>query len=199
MSQVIEKMNYDEAFTLASEVKEILASYCERIEIAGSVRRKKREGIKDIEIVCQPKFEDISTNLTGEPMKINSLDEAIKGFLRITNFNFLLGEPDKAGKTAPYGPKYYRLKYRGEKLDLFAVLPPAQFGTVFLIRTGDADFSHAFVTRLWQFGLRSVDGHIVRGKETVPTPEESDAFKLCHMEYVEPENRTIEVFRKLEV
>ncbi|MDE1854395.1 MAG: hypothetical protein KGI38_11710, partial [Thaumarchaeota archaeon] len=66
-----------------------------------------------------------------------------------------------------------------------------------LIRTGPADFSHEFVMRLWDYGLRSKDGHIEDGQGKVfATPEESDAFKLCRLDYIEPSERTIEKLRR---
>ena len=46
-------MKYEEALKIAEEVKALLAPHCLRIEIAGSIRRKKPE-VKDIEIVAYP-------------------------------------------------------------------------------------------------------------------------------------------------
>ena len=34
-------MEYQKALSIAEKVKEILSPFCERIEIAGSIRRKK--------------------------------------------------------------------------------------------------------------------------------------------------------------
>ncbi len=47
-------MQLDKALEIAEKTKELLAPYCERIEIAGSIRRKKPE-VKDIELVAIPK------------------------------------------------------------------------------------------------------------------------------------------------
>ena len=43
----------ESATQTANRVVELLAPHCERIHIAGSIRRKK-ETVKDIEVVCQP-------------------------------------------------------------------------------------------------------------------------------------------------
>jgi DNA polymerase/3'-5' exonuclease PolX len=191
-------MNYALGLICAEHVKALLQPFCDRVEIAGGIRRKKQDP-HDIEIVCIPKFVTTTKQdglLPGEE-KTNVLDVAIQEFLEASVFQH--GEPSKNGAKAPCGDRYYRLKYQGEKVDIFAVIPPAQFGTVFLIRTGDAEFSHAFVTRLWKFGLRSRDGHI---EDTMglalKTPEENDAFRLCKMDYIEPENRTIAIFQKVD-
>ena len=47
-------MNLQQAQQIAERIKSELAPHCDRIEIAGSIRRKKPE-VKDIEIVCIPK------------------------------------------------------------------------------------------------------------------------------------------------
>ena len=44
-------MILSEALPIAEKLKAELAPFCSRIEIAGSIRRKKPE-VKDIEIVC---------------------------------------------------------------------------------------------------------------------------------------------------
>jgi DNA polymerase/3'-5' exonuclease PolX len=47
-------MELERAQIIANQVKEKLAPYCERIEIAGSIRRR-RPWVKDIDLVCIPK------------------------------------------------------------------------------------------------------------------------------------------------
>ena len=191
-------MNYEEALDKAEKVKMYLAPFCRRIEIAGSIRRKKQNEIKDIEIVAIPIF-DFGVDVFGNARKQTDPNQdllSIRVHQLLSDGSFAHGDPDKAGKRAPCGHKYYRLKYDENNLDLFAVIPPAEWGTVFLIRTGDADFSHKFVTRLWKFGLRSVEGHIEDStNKIIPTPEEKDAFELCHMNFILPELRSAEVFK----
>ncbi len=193
------KMDYETALQLAREVKELLEPFTTRCEIAGGVRRKKQQP-HDIELVCVPKFHKELGHGLFMPIEMQTDMLGVRIQQLLSEKILEKGDPDKAGKRAPCGPKYYRLKYKGEKLDIFSVIKPAQWGTVFLIRTGDADFSHWFVQRLWKYGLRSLDGHIERTRvdhtgteihEICNTPEEIDAFKLCHVDYIEPENRTL--------
>ena len=47
-------MRLDEATAIAERVVEILRPHCDRIEVAGSVRRGKPE-VGDIEVVCIPR------------------------------------------------------------------------------------------------------------------------------------------------
>jgi DNA polymerase/3'-5' exonuclease PolX len=194
-------MNYERGLALANEAKTLIAPYCERVEIAGGIRRKKAWP-HDIELVCIPKPRtEISLDYFQMQIVDTSIEHTLEEALRLhVEYGEFLsrGDPDKAGKKAPFGPKYWRLKYKGERLDIFAVTPPAQFGLLYLIRTGPAEFSHEFVQRLWKFGMRSVDGHIERviDHSIIATPEEKDAFQACAMEYVEPELRTKEIFEK---
>ena len=150
-------MKLETAQSYAGEIIELLRPYCERIEIAGGVRRGKLEP-HDIEIVTKPLFKD-ATEGFFQPVIYNALDSRMEGFFHDGDFE--RGDPDKAGKKAPCGPKYYRLKYKGEKLDLFAVIPPAEWGVIFAIRTGDADYSHWLVQQGYSNALKVIDGHLV--------------------------------------
>jgi DNA polymerase (family 10) len=147
-----------------------------RTEIAGSIRRGK-EHVHDIEIVTEE-----GDYFGGVPAFLSSI-----GVVR--------GPPNKAGAKAPWGPKYYkgilsRGRIAGTQLDLFVVTPPAQWGVVFLIRTGSAEFSQAVVTRLRRYGLRSEDGRIVDlGNKTIPVDSEEDVFERVRLPYVPPEKR----------
>lgn len=193
----------------AHEVKSMLAPFTERIEICGGVRRRKEEP-HDIEVIAIPRFESRGEVLEAEGNallmpaelpRVNLLDEAIHQLLDETK-SFRRGEPDKAGKKAPCGDRYYRLNYKGEKLDVFSVFPPAQWGYEYLIRTGPADFSREFVTRLWAFGLKGNSGHVeqMNNGKVWSTPEEEDCFRLVDVPYVAPEQRCItSLYMKTEV
>ena len=184
-------MKLETARQYATEIVDILRPYCDRIEIAGGIRREKPEP-HDIEIVVKPKFVDATYGLY-QPLMENSFDTYLRqvvlhdGGWVGKEFNY--GEPDKAGKKAPCGPKYYRLKYRGEKLDIFAVIPPAEWGCIFAIRTGDADYSHWLVQQGWPKGMKVIDGHLERNGIKVITPEESDFFETLGVKMPEPRFR----------
>jgi DNA polymerase/3'-5' exonuclease PolX len=101
------------------------------------------------------------------------------------------------------GPRMKQLALpEGIHIDLFIVRPPAQWGVIYLIRTGPADFSKWMVTQkskggglpdgcflrdgcVWQHG----DGKTWPPSTIVETPEESDYFTLCGMEWIEPSKR----------
>ena len=83
----LETIPLKEAQNIAVEICYQLEPFCEKINIAGSVRRKKQE-VKDIEIVCVPKLET-QYDMFGTPFSsgrntgfrdvVLSLGEIIKG------------------------------------------------------------------------------------------------------------------------
>lgn len=168
-----------------------LAVGCERIEIAGSIRRQA-DDVGDIELVAIPRVvtRREQDGLFGEHEV--EVDE-----LRVAIDNLIL-----AGTLAPHpgdpkqGQRYAKLLHResGLQLDLFAVRPPAQWGVIFLIRTGPAHFSQWFVTEARRRAHHVVDGALHRGAlgcgsipcDLVSTPEERDVFEALNIAYRPP-------------
>lgn len=163
----------NEAERIARKYADMLTPYCERIEIAGSIRRRKEE-VGDIEIVAKP-------------LPIMDLFGASNGHRDIT----LPLPAIKSGQRY----KQYALP-EGINLDLFIVLPPAQWGVIFALRTGGAEFSRKLVTAkryggYLPFAYVVKDGavHRVDTGEIIPTPEEVDFFILCELGWIKPEER----------
>jgi DNA polymerase/3'-5' exonuclease PolX len=192
-----ETMKLEEAKGIAEGLVEGMRSYCARVEIAGSIRRRKAE-VKDIEIVAIPKWElapveEQARDLFGSPPRAPQ------------NFNLLHFWATKlsgvrwikpgTSEVVDWQPKpegkYWRGIVGGRiKLDLFLARPD-NFGLIFLIRTGSADFSQAVVTyakhrtsfRVGEGSLRDRDGHVLE------TFEERDVFDALRIDWVEPEQR----------
>lgn len=175
-------MKRDEAARIAQKWVERIRPYCQRVEIAGSLRRGKPE-VKDIEIVAEPKINQ-AVDLFGQPVgQTSQLDVYLSG---LTGVRFV-----KAG------PKYKQIALpEGIKLDLFVVTPPAQWGVIMAIRTGPADYSRWLVTQRRYNGplpsnLRVKDGAVWNGTKIVPTPEESDFFAILGLANDPPELRQV--------
>jgi len=118
------KVPLAKAEKIASRVVEKLMPYCQRIEIAGSIRRRKAE-IGDIEIVAEPKMiRDLFDVPVLQAIPTENLGLVVKNGLRYKQV--LLTE------------KIY--------LDLFIVHPLAQLGVILAIRTGSTEFSHKLVS-----------------------------------------------------
>ena len=173
----------------------------DRIEIAGSLRRGKAE-VHDIELVAIPKYStDGQQSLTGNRVSTaeNLLHTELEWMLKEGIIN--TDRPRKDQKKNPFGPKYYRInfKYYSKKfmlekeypIDLFVVLPPAQWGVIYLIRTGSADFSHWIVQQGYKYGIHFTDGHMEMQNMVLDTPEENDVFNYLKIPYREPEYREV--------
>lgn len=176
-------MELQQAKRLANHWKRLLGPSCERIEIAGSIRRGKPDP-KDIEILCMPKL-SYAPDLFGAPgTQVNALEDALRAVAAAEDAIFLKN-----------GPRYKQIALsEGVHLDLFIVLPPAEWGVQMMIRTGPSDFSHWMVTPRHAGGglpsnLKVRDGAIWLRERKIPTPEERDVFKILGTEYTEPSHR----------
>lgn len=186
-------MKLEDAEPLATRLRNLLAPYCERVEIAGSIRRKKREGIKDIELVAIPKFgadRCVMFAETAEPVSL--LDQYLE---RVVTDPSETGLSKDLLRPPHWGPKSKRLRFQGVAVDLFIVLAPAQWGVIFLIRTGPSDFSRRFVTSRNAEGMKPdtydiINGHVERAGKTIDTPEEIDLLRLWGENWIEPSQRT---------
>ncbi len=170
-------MEYIQALEIATKLVEKLEPFCERTAIAGSVRRKKAV-VHDIEICAIPKM-TTGRNLFNEPVLTHDISHAVSGF----------------GRFIKNGPRYKQIYLpEGIILDLFLVIPPAQWGYIFALHTGPADFSRMMVTTRQKGGWlpshsKPVDGMIVTGQTRVIMPDEADYFEFCKMPFIEPEMR----------
>ena len=162
-------MKLKQALEIAERTKDILQPHCERIEIAGSIRRKKSE-VKDIEIVCIPKLYDIGLFASGIATIVNHWTK-VKGELPCKYTQRILPE--------------------GIKLDLFFA-EERNWGLIYAIRTGSAEYSHKVLASRWvRFGFNSEDGFLKSRGRVIPVREEKDLFTLLGMSYVPPEKRNL--------
>lgn len=169
---------YKSALAIAEYIVEQLRPACERIEIAGSLRRKKAD-VGDIELVCIPKPAE---NLLGD---LYISDSGIMLALTKMGISWFMFKKN--------GQHFKQLIFQGISIDLF-LTTPAQWGIIFMIRTGSADFSHRMVTPRSQNGLMPSNLHVKDGLLweddcCLQTPEEEDVFRIYGMNWIEPENR----------
>jgi DNA polymerase/3'-5' exonuclease PolX len=164
-------MLYSHAKQLADELIEVMKPYCLKIEIAGSVRRKK-EQVHDIEICLVPENANKLFNVLGK-------------FLLQQNKNF---------KYTKNGSRYKQFVYKDSQVDLF-IAKPDNWGIIFLVRTGSAAFSTKMLAA-WKKvseGGYSKDGYLYdKNDKIIYTYEENDVFRLCKMDFVEPEDRSVD-------
>ena len=163
------KYPYAEAYKIALVALEQLKPYCIRAEIAGSIRRKKAE-VGDVEIVAIPKPYSVGLFESGIASVVNKWEKS-KGNLPCKYTQRVLPE--------------------GIKLDLFFA-EESNWGLVFALRTGSADYSHKVLASAWvREGFKSEGGYLFREGEKYEVREEKDLFRMIGVPYVEPEYRNL--------
>ena len=157
-------MELFKALILAEAAIGMLRPFCTRIDLAGGCRRKKAEP-HDLEIVCIPNRLEILSFIQA----VDSLGEVIKG--------------SATGR-------YMQVRLPQQvNLDLF-IARPENYGLIFAIRTGSAEFSHKVLATGWvKRGYKSIDGMLTFRGNPVQVREEKDLFKLIGMPWIEPEKR----------
>lgn len=160
----------------AERMIDLLRPCCQRIEIAGSLRRELH-CCGDAEIVLIPRM--IQYDLFGEEI----LDqESIEGILTANGLELVKN-----------GPYYKQTTWKGVGVDLF-ITTPQKWGCIFTIRTGSAGFAKRLVTQKLLGGycpdhLVFSEGRIWNKGKPLETPEELDVFKAVGMQFIVPQKR----------
>jgi DNA polymerase/3'-5' exonuclease PolX len=175
-------MKLEQAEQIAKRWVEWLSPYCERVEIAGGVRRRKPEP-HDLEIVAIPKTAEERDMFGYVIADQNQLEAFIDGCIYMDLCN-----------AVKHGPKYKQLALpEGINLDLFIVRRET-WAVQFTIRTGPADFSHWIVTpRKYGGALPSnckvKHGQVWRYEKALDFAEEVDFLNFLGLGWIEPPER----------
>ncbi len=176
-------MKHEQASRIAAQLIVDLSTYCEHIKVGGSIRRKKPD-VKDIELICIPKFGDVPTgqmSLEGDPM--TSHDNLL--------FDHIATNRDEYD-IIKMGEKYAQIQLDEEhasiKVDVFTATFRT-WGYILMIRTGPAEFSKWVVTELKKEGFVPEGGEVLHHETPCTIPSEDDLFFLLGSEYIEPEDR----------
>ncbi len=175
-------MNFKLILPIAEAVKAALAPHCERIEIAGSIRRKKPE-CRDIEIVAIPKPYQTGLFEDGIASVVNRW-EKVKGELPCKYTQRIL--PEELCPTLSNGVLSKRLK-----LDIFFA-EPGNWGMIFAMRTGSRNYSGNVLAKGWAArGYHSSGGYLYTQTKRYECLEEKDLFERLNIPWTEPENRNL--------
>lgn len=204
MSTAVDRLTLRAAVALAEKIRQALQPGCDRIEIAGSIRRRE-QAVGDIELVAIPARQP---GLFGQPAT-----SLLDGVLR----ELVAADRLIPGRCDGDRYKQFEIPARpGLMLDLFLVTRET-WGVQMAIRTGPAAFSRRLVTEE-SFGGLLPDGHRVHDgrlwglasdvqqakasgrdlwRETpdsplyqaFDTPREIDFFEHLPCGWIEPEER----------
>ncbi len=191
-----------QAEELAAELVSLLSPSCDRISVAGSIRRRRPE-VGDVELVAIP--------LVIERERPTGLfeSEIVREDQLAVSCETLFDRKDQYGRQIwtkrldsngrhAWGPLHKRATWRGFAVDLFCATP-ANWGWILLLRTGSREFNQRLVTERRKGGcmpewLQSKGGMLMSSGQLVPTPTEESVFLALGLEFVPPELRT-EIWR----
>ena len=154
-------MRLEQAQKLAQEIVDKILPYCERVEVAGSIRRKKSE-VRDIDLVLIPK-----------PLLWHRIIATLQ---RTMN-----------AKVLKRGNSIAQLTIQGVNVDLYSATEQT-WGALLLIRTGSMAHNIKLSKRALSMGMKlSHKGLIKDGKLIAST--EKEIFEALDLSYVPPEER----------
>ena len=178
-----EKVRYERAVAepIANELMTLLAPCCERLEIAGSLRRGSPT-VGDIELLCIPKP-------AGNPLFFtDALDESVKAMIASGRLGL---RPSIKGVTA-YGSQNKLLTHvvSGIGVDIFSTTME-NWGMALVVRTGPAVFNIALMGRLRGMGKRghAYGGITLADGSGISCPTEESVFLEAGWPYIPPERR----------
>jgi DNA polymerase/3'-5' exonuclease PolX len=189
-------MRLHDAEEVARRLAAVMAPFCLRVEIAGSIRRACPE-VKDVELVAVPRWSErpapVQSLFAEESERVNLLHEwAVSGAAGAGVRWIKPGTQEVVDWEPKPGGKYWRaLVDDSIKLDLF-LAAPENYGMIMAIRTGCAEFSQALMTFAKLRTPYHVEGGYLRDREGAPleTREERDVFEALGIDFVEPKERT---------
>lgn len=167
-------MDYQTALDRATLLRDSLAPHCERIEIGGSIRRKKAI-VKDIELIAIP-HQTGGGLFADEPQHSERFAHLVHAIGRVVSGDPLTG-------------KHIKVDLKdGIRLDLFTTVPE-RWGWTYLLRTGSSDHNIRIVQRLKSNGYTCADGDVLWKGTPIELPDERAVFARAGLTFTEPQFR----------
>jgi len=168
-------MTLREIYPIAERIKRELDPFCDRLEIAGSIRRA-RDWCNDIDLVCLPKIGKMAA--IHERMTLRSAVVSDGPQILIVRL-----------KTGLQVDLYWTHHSDRDLLTAF----PSNFGSVYLCRTGSKEHNIRICQKAQEFGLHwnPVVGLCDATGKVIASETEEDIFKALGMEFIPPAFREI--------
>ena len=190
-----EKSEMNERYGLASakevtdQLVRLLAPHCERIAVAGSIRRK-RPDVKDIELLCASKVTSTADLFGRAVTSWYSLNKKLDAL--VADGSVLKKRANKSGRYS-YGEHNKLLVHvpSGIPVDVFSS-STNNWGMSLVVRTGSKDFNVRMMARFRELGMR---GHAYGGVtdqegNEIECPDEETVFRLLGWSWMPPERRS---------
>ena len=155
-------MELQEAQKLANQIVELISPFCERIAIAGSIRRKKPQ-VRDVDLVLIPKLLLWSRIISTLQKKMDA-------------------------KVLKWGEKVAQLTIGGINVDLYAT-NPKEWEALLLIRTGSAEHNIKLSIQARKLGMKLTHSGLTKDRKIIASTEKG-IFEALGMDYVPPEERS---------
>lgn len=180
------KFSRESAMVVANELVAALRPACDRVEIAGSLRRGKST-VGDVEILFVPKMDSVPVDFFGSRELVSQAEGVIA---RLLGDGTLTKRPSKTGVFS-WGEKNKLALHRsGIPVDLFATYEEAWFNYL-VCRTGPAESNlaicNAAIAKGWKW--TPYDMGFYRLGHTERMTSERDVFEFVGLPYHEPEKR----------
>jgi DNA polymerase/3'-5' exonuclease PolX len=187
-----------DALEVARKFVRFLKPHCDRLIVAGSLRRRRNLEVSDVEILFIPKFSSLPdpNDLFGEKIRTNAAERAIAALLEA---GVLMKRP-KCDGTLTWGEKNKLGVHveSGIPVDLFSATCENWFNYV-VCRTGPAESNvricNAAIARGWQWNpygsgfTRKPSGAGPGYHDVAPMCSERQVFTFVGLPYLEPWER----------
>ena len=184
------KFQADEAKSVAAEIMRWLDPVCERLVVAGSLRREKPV-VGDVELLYLPKIENRNDPSDMFASKdVNLADEAIA---TMESAGVLERRKNTIGRET-FGPlnKLMRHRASGIPVDLFCEPSLADWFRSLVIRTGPKEMNVRLITTAAKRGIGvHAYGTGLTDMRGAPIACDSEErfFEICGARYLEPKDR----------
>lgn len=181
------KWDIVDARPVAQELVNLLTPVCERIEIAGSMRRGKTR-ISDIELLYVPKFEPRLVDMF-ESAPFNLADEKLEHLLTTG----ILEKRKRSDGFFAWGEKNKFATHARSHIpvDLFSTTAENWWVSL-VVRTGSKETNLKLTTAAQARGRSLIAygaGVKQRDRTITPAHSEREVFELCGVPYLEPHQR----------
>jgi DNA polymerase/3'-5' exonuclease PolX len=176
----------DDALPLAQKVCTALQPYCERIEIAGSIRRGKAE-VHDVDVVAIPKAVDMPGGLVGLAHFTESQVWASLLSVALKKCGVLVAISGSELLRCVFADTGFQVDIHRARTEIW--------GVILLVRTGSRDHNIQLCALAKSKGLKlsAAEGVVTQegfGK-IIASRSEQEIFDALGLAFVEPQNREV--------